>query len=147
MSQCTKDNNSSLIGVLMKNYYSRKKEYSNNFPNNATDYNIIVSRSNNRRCNFINNPTRIRGFDNKPYKISSNMPKLQDTTSFYLMNKVYNFTYLHEIPKDTLDLMLIRQNIDKKQRYDLVNNKKLKYGSYTSIQWPSRRFILPSLVS
>ena len=127
----------------MKNYYSRKKEYSNNFPrvqdfpriqdfpNNATDYNIIVSRSNNRRCNFINNPTRIRGFDNKPYKISSNMPKLQDTTSFYLMNKVYNFTYSNKIPKDTLDLMLIRQNIDKKQRYDLVNNKKLKYGRYT----------------
>jgi hypothetical protein len=59
------------------------------------------------------------------------MPKLQDTTSFYLMNKVYNFTYSNEIPKDTLDLMLIRQNIDKKQRYDLVNNKKLKYGRYT----------------
>jgi len=138
MLQYTKDNNYSLIGVLMKNYYSRKKDNSNNFPriqdfpNNATDYNIIVSRSNNR-CynNWVNNPTKITGFDNKPYKICSNMPKLQDTTSFYLMNKVYNFTYSNEIPKDTLDLMLIRQNIDKKQIYDLDNNKKLKYGKYT----------------
>jgi len=124
----------------MKKCYS--KDY---FAGGGHKYDIMLSRSNNRRCNLINNPTRITGFDKKPYKISSNMPKLQDTTSFYLMNKVYNFTYSNEIPIDTLDLMLIRQNIDKKQRYDLVNNKKLKYGNYTSIQWPSRRFILPSL--
>jgi hypothetical protein len=136
----------------MKNYYSRKKDYSNDFPrthdfpnnimlsNNATDYNIIVSRSNNRRYNnWVNNPTRIQGFDNKYYKVSSGIPKMQDTTSYFHMNKVYNFKYSNEIPKDTLDLMLIRQNIDKKQRYDLVNNKKLKYGKYTLA---SRRFNL-----
>lgn len=136
----------------MKNYYSRKKDYSNNFPrtqyfpnnimlsNNTADYNIIVSRSNNRRYNnWANNPTRIQGFDNKYYKTSSEIPKMQDTTSYFLMNKVYNFKYSNEIPKDTLDLMLIRQNIDKKQRYDLVNNAKLKYGKYTLA---SRRFNL-----
>ena len=122
-----------------------KKYYSKDYFEGGHKCDIMLSRSNNRRCNLINNPTKITGFDKKPYKISSNMPKLQDTTSFYLMNKVYNFTYSNEIPIDTLDLMLIRQNIDKKQRYDLVNNKKLKYGNYTSIQWPSRRFILPSL--
>jgi hypothetical protein len=122
-----------------------KKYYSKDYFAGGHICDIMLSRSNNRRCNLINNPTKITGFDKKPYKISSNMPKLQDTTSFYLMNKVYNFTYSNKIPIDTLDLMLIRQNIDKKQRYDLVNNKKLKYGNYTSIQWPSRRFILPSL--
>ena len=64
---------------------------------------------------------------------------MQDTTSYFLMNKVFNFKYSNEIHKDTLDLMLIRQNIDKKQRYDLVNNKNLKFGKYIL---PSRRFIL-----
>jgi hypothetical protein len=55
------------------------------------------------------------------------------------MNKVYDFTYSKKKAIDTMDLILIRQNIDKKQRYDLVNNKILKYGKYTS---SPRRFII-----
>ena len=133
----------------MVNYYPKKKCFnsfsrSQDFPNdimianNVNDYNIIISRNNNRRYNnWINNPTRIQGFDNKYYKTSSGFPKMQDTTSYFLMNKVFNFKYSNEIHKDTLDLMLIRQNIDKKQRYDLVNNKILKFGKYTL---PSHRF-------
>ena len=107
---------------------------------NNCDYNVIRSRIYNRSCyNWINKPISIPGFDKKSYKISSQLPKMQDTMSYNIMNKVYNFAYSKKKAIDTMDLILIRQNIDKKQRYDLVNNKILKYGKYTS---SPRRFII-----
>ncbi len=108
---------------------------------NSSDYNILRSKNYNR-CyyNLINKNLSIHGFDYKYYKISSQLPKIHDTMSYYIMNKTYDFiTYREGKSIDTMDLMLIRQNIDKKQRYDLVNNKILKYGKYTS---PPRRFII-----
>ena len=127
----------------MSKYYSKNsfpvgEDFNCNITINkiqGPDYNIIRSKSN---YSWIKKPTKIHGYDNKYYKISSQLPKLQDTTSFSLMNKVFDFRYSNDIPKDTMDMMLIRQNIDKKQRYDLLNNKKLRYGKYTL---PSRRFI------
>lgn len=107
--------------------------------NDINDINIIYSRNYNRINKFINKPLCIYGFDNKPYKISSQIPKLQDTMSYYIMKKSYDFSYNKDISIDTMDLMLIRQNIDKKQRYELVNNSNLKYGIYTLI---SRRFTI-----
>jgi hypothetical protein len=107
---------------------------------NSCDYNIIRSKIYNRSYyNWINKPICIPGFDKKSYKISSQLPKMHDTMSYNIMNKVYDFTYSKKKAIDTMDLILIRQNIDKKQRYDLVNNKILKYGKYTS---SPRRFII-----
>jgi hypothetical protein len=107
---------------------------------NISDYNILRSRIYNKiYYNWINKTLSIHGFDYKYYKISSQLPKIHDTMSYYIMNKVYIFTYTKEKSIDTLDLMLIRQNIDKKQRYENVDRKIVKYGKYTS---PSRRFII-----
>jgi len=107
---------------------------------NISDYNILRSRIYNKiYYNWINKTLSIHGFDYKYYKISSQLPKIQDTMSYYIMNKVYIFTYTKEKSIDTMDLMLIRQNIDKKQRYENVDRKIVKYGKYTS---PSRRFII-----
>jgi hypothetical protein len=107
---------------------------------NISDYNILRSRIYNKiYYNLINKRTCIPGFDKKIYKISSQLPKIHDTMSYYIMNKVYIFTYTKEKSIDTMDLMLIRQNIDKKQRYENVDRKIVKYGKYTS---PSRRFII-----
>jgi hypothetical protein len=107
---------------------------------NSSDYNILRSRIYNKiYYNWINKTLSIHGFDYKYYKISSQLPKIHDTMSYYIMNKVYIFTYSKEKSIDTMDLMLIRQNIDKKQRYENVDRKIVKYGKYTS---PSRRFII-----
>jgi hypothetical protein len=107
---------------------------------NISDYNILRSRIYNKiYYNWINKTLSIHGFDYKYYKISSQLPKIHDTMSYYIMNKVYIFTYTKEKSIDTMDLMLIRQNIDKKQRYENVDRKIVKYGKYTS---PSRRFII-----
>ena len=107
---------------------------------NISDYNILRSRIYNKiYYNWINKTLSIHGFDYKYYKISSQLPKIHDTMSYYTMNKVYIFTYTKEKSIDTMDLMLIRQNIDKKQRYENVDRKIVKYGKYTS---PSRRFII-----
>jgi hypothetical protein len=108
---------------------------------NSSDYNILRSRIYNRSYyNWINIRTRIPGFDNKYYKISSQLPNIHDTMSYYTFDKTYDFiTYREGKSIDTMDLMLIRQNIDKKQRYENVDRKIVKYGKYTS---PSRRFII-----
>jgi len=107
---------------------------------NTSDYNIICSRIYNR-CfyNWIDKSTSIPGFNKYSYKISSQIPVIQDTMSYLIMKKTYDFTYSKKKAIDTMDLMLIRQNIDKKQRYYMVNNKILKYGKYTT---SPRRFVI-----
>jgi hypothetical protein len=95
-----------------------------------TDFNIIASKNYNRIDNILRN-NNITGFNRKKYKISSNIPRIHDTLSYYQANKVFNYK-TYNTYWDTLDLTLIRQNIDKKQRYDSLDYKDIKYGKQLS---------------
>jgi hypothetical protein len=104
------------------------------------DYNTISSRNYNRTNNYFRN-NNITGFNRKKYKISSHIPMIHDTLSYYHLYK--NMNAIFKIGKytsiDTTDLMLMRQLIDKKQRYDslLYNSNK-----YRKPMAPSYRFEL-----
>lgn len=104
------------------------------------DYNTISSRNYNRTTNYFRN-NNITGFNRKKYKVSSHIPMIHDTLSFYHLHKNMNATF--KIGKyasiDTTDLMLMRQLIDKKQRYDslLYNTNK-----YRKPMAPAYRFEL-----
>jgi hypothetical protein len=93
------------------------------------DYNIISSRNYNRTSNYLRK-NNITGFNGKKYKISSHIPMIHDTLSYYHLHKDMNANYrgCNSISIDTMDLMLIRQQIDKKQRYDslLYNSRKYR---------------------
>jgi hypothetical protein len=102
-----------------------------------TDFNIIASKNYNRIDNILRN-NNITGYSRKKYKISSNIPRIHDTLSYNQINKVFNYK-TYNTYWDTLDLMLIRQNIDKKQRYDSLDYKDIKYGKQLS---SPRRFII-----
>jgi hypothetical protein len=103
-----------------------------------TDFNIIASKNYNRIDNIWRN-NNITGFNRKKYKISSNIPKIHDTLSYYQINKDFNYKTTYNTYWDTLDLTLIRQKIDKKQRYDSLDYKDVKYGKQLS---SPRRFII-----
>jgi len=103
-----------------------------------TDFNIIASKNYNRIDNIWRN-NNITGFNRKKYKISSNIPRIHDTLSYYQQNKDFNYKTTYNTYWDTLDLTLIRQNIDKKQRYDSLDYKYVKYGKQLS---SPRRFII-----
>jgi hypothetical protein len=102
------------------------------------DYNIISSRNYNRIYNYLRN-NNITGFNRKKYKICSHIPRIHDTLSYYLMIKDLNYTYNKNTYHDMIDLMIIRQKIDKKQRYDNLIYSTYKYGKYVSF---SHRFEL-----
>lgn len=102
------------------------------------DFNIIASKNYNRANNIWKN-NNITGFNRKKYKISSNIPRIHDTLSYYLMIKDLNYTYNKKHYLDTMDLMMIRQKVDKKQRYDNLIYSTKKYGKYLS---SPRRFEL-----
>lgn len=103
-----------------------------------TDFNIIASKNYNRIDNIWRN-NYITGFNRKKYKISSNIPRIHDTLSYYQQNKDFNYKTTYNTYWDTLDLTLIRQKIDKKQRYDSLDYKDVKYGKQLS---SPRRFII-----
>ena len=103
-----------------------------------TDFNIIASKNYNRIDNTWRN-NNITGFNRKKYKISSNIPRIHDTLSYYQINKDFNYKTTYNTYWDTLDLTLIRQKIDKKQRYDSLDYKYVKYGKQLS---SPRRFII-----
>jgi hypothetical protein len=92
------------------------------------DYNTISSRNYNRTSNYLRNDN-ITGFNKKKYKMSSNIPMIHDTLSYYHLHKDMNTIF--KIGKytsiDTTDLMLMRQIIDKKQRYDSLLYNPNKY--------------------
>jgi len=92
------------------------------------DYNTVSSRNYNRTTNYLRN-NNITGFNRKKYKISSHIPMIHDTLSYYHLHKNMNATF--KIGKyasiDTTDLMLMRQLIDKKQRYDTLLYNPNKY--------------------
>jgi hypothetical protein len=92
------------------------------------DYNIISSRNYNRTSNYLRK-NNITGFNGKKYKISSHIPMIHDTLSYYHLHKDMNANYrgCNSISIDTMDLMLIRQQIDKKQRYDSLLYNPRKY--------------------
>ena len=102
-----------------------------------TDFNIIASKNYNRIDNIWRN-NNITGFNRKKYKISSNIPRIHDSLSYYQQNKDFNYKIVNTY-RDTLDLTLIRQKIDKKQRYDSLDYKNVKYGKHLS---SPRRFII-----
>jgi hypothetical protein len=88
------------------------------------DYNTISSRNYNRANNYFRN-NNITGFNRKKYKISSHIPMIHDTLSYYHLHKITNATIdiYYKKSIDTTDLMLMRQIIDKKNRYnDLIYN-------------------------
>jgi len=93
------------------------------------DYNTISSRNHNRKSNYLRNDN-ITGFNKKKYKVSSHIPMIHDTLSYYHLHKDMNATF--KIGKytsiDTTDLMLMRQMIDKKQRYYSLLYNPNKYG-------------------
>ena len=103
-----------------------------------TDFNIIASKNYNRIDNIWRN-NNITGFNRKKYKISSNIPRIHDTLSYYQQNKDFNYKTTYNTYWDTLDFTLIRQKIDKKQRYDSLDYKDVKYGKQLS---SPRRFII-----
>ena len=103
-----------------------------------TDFNIIASKNYNRIDNTWRN-NNITGFNRKKYKISSNIPRIHDTLSYYQQNKDFNYKTTYNTYWDTLDFTLIRQKIDKKQRYDSLDYKYVKYGKQLS---SPRRFII-----
>lgn len=92
------------------------------------DYNTISSRNYNRTTNYLRN-NNITGFNRKKYKVSSHIPMIHDTLSYYHLYKNMNATF--KIGKyasiDTTDLMLMRQLIDKKQRCDSLLYNPNKY--------------------
>ena len=92
------------------------------------DYNTISSRNYNRTTNYFRN-NNITGFNRKKYKVSSHIPMIHDTLSYYHLHKNMNATFT--IGKyssiDTTDLMLMRQLIDKKQRCDSLLYNPNKY--------------------
>jgi hypothetical protein len=92
------------------------------------DYNIISSRNYNRTSNYLRK-NNITGFNRKKYKMSSHIPMIHDTLSYYHLHKDMNANYrgCNRISIDTMDLMLIRQQIDKKQRYDSLLYNPHKY--------------------
>jgi|LakMenE01Jun11ns_1017448.scaffolds.fasta_scaffold9768011_1 hypothetical protein len=104
------------------------------------DYNTISSRNYNRTSNYLRN-NNITGFNKKKYKMSSHIPMIHDTLSYYHLHKDMNATF--KICKlasiDTTDLMLMRQLIDKKQRYDSLLYNPDKYRKPMS---PAYRFEL-----
>ena len=102
-----------------------------------TDFNIIASKNYNRIDNIWRN-NNITGFNRKKYKISSNIPRIHDSLSYYQQNKDFNYKIVNTY-WDTLDFTLIRQKIDKKQRYDSLDYKYVKYGKQLS---SPRRFII-----
>ena len=93
------------------------------------DYNTISSRNYNRTTNYFRNNNNITGFNRKKYKMSSHIPMIHDTLSYYHLHKNMNATF--KISKyasiDTTDLMLMRQLIDKKQRCDSLLYNPNKY--------------------
>ena len=103
-----------------------------------TDFNIIASKNYNRIDNIWRN-NNITGFNRKKYKISSNIPRIHDSLSYYQQNKDFNYKTTYNTYWDTLDFTLIRQKIDKKQRYDSLDYKYVKYGKHLS---SPRRFII-----
>ena len=104
------------------------------------DYNTVSSRNYNRTTNYLRN-NNITGFNRKKYKVSSHIPMIHDTLSYYHLHKNMNTTF--KIGKyasiDTTDLMLMRQLIDKKQRYDSLLYNANKYRKPMA---PSCRFEL-----
>jgi len=92
------------------------------------DYNTISSRNYNRTSNYLRN-NNITGFNKKKYKMSSHIPMIHDTLSYYHLHKNMNANYrwVNNISIDTTDLMLMRQLIDKKQRYDSLLYNPNKY--------------------
>ena len=104
------------------------------------DYNTVSSRNYNRTTNYFRN-NNITGFNRKKYKVSSHIPMIHDTLSYYHLQKNMNATF--KIGKyasiDTTDLMLMRQLIDKKQRYDSLQYNSNKYRKPMA---PSYRFEL-----
>jgi len=104
------------------------------------DYNTISSRNYNRITNYFKN-NDIIAFNRKKYKMSSHIPMIHDTLSYYILHKNMNSTFNN--PKnssiDTMDLMLIRQLIDKKQRCDSLLYNPNKYGTHMML---SKRFEL-----
>lgn len=92
------------------------------------DYNTISSRNYNRTTNYLRN-NNITGFNRKKYKVSSHIPMIHDTLSYYHLHKNMNATF--KIGKygsiDTTDLMLMRQLIDKKQRCNSLLYNPNKY--------------------
>ena len=92
------------------------------------DYNTISSRNYNRANNYFRN-NNITGFNRKKYKISSHIPMIHDTLSYYHLHKNMNATIdiYYKKSIDTTDLMLMRQLIDKKQRYDTLLYNSNKY--------------------
>ena len=92
------------------------------------DYNTISSRNYNRTSNYLRN-NNITGFNKKKYKMSSHIPMIHDTLSYYDLHKNMNANYrgVNNISIDTMDLMLMRQLIDKKQRYDSLLYNPNKY--------------------
>jgi hypothetical protein len=92
------------------------------------DYNIISSRNYNRTSNYLRK-NNIIGFNRKKYKICSHIPMIHDTLSYYHLHKDMNANYrgCNRISIDTMDLVLIRQQIDKKQRYDSLLYNPHKY--------------------
>ena len=111
-------------------YYIENIKYS--------DLNIIASKK--YKTNNIWKNITMTGFNRKKYKISSHIPNIHDSLSYYLMNKDLNNIYDISVNLDTTDVMLIRQIIDKKTRYDNVNyTYGNKYRNYISL---SHRFNL-----
>ena len=104
------------------------------------DYNTISSRNYNRTTNYFRN-NNITGFNRKKYKVSSHIPMIHDTLSYYHLHKNMNATFKIEkyASIDTTDLMLMRQLIDKKQRYDSLLYNANKYRKPMA---PSCRFEL-----
>lgn len=92
------------------------------------DYNTISSRNYNRTTNYFRN-NNITGFNRKKYKVSSHIPMIHDTLSYYHLHKNMNatFTIGKYASIDTTDLMLMRQLIDKKQRCDSLLYNPNKY--------------------
>ena len=105
------------------------------------DYNTISSRNYNRTTNYFRNNHNITGFNRKKYKVSSHIPMIHDTLSYYHLQKDMNAIF--KIGKyayiDTMDLMLMRQLIDKKQRYDSLLYNPNKYRTPMA---PAYRFEL-----
>lgn len=103
------------------------------------DYNIFISRNYNKRINNFRNIIEITGFNRKKFKISSHIPQIHDTLSYYHLSKDMKASLY--IPKntymDTMDLLLIRQKIDKKQRYNSIQYNPHKYAKHITL---SRRF-------
>lgn len=104
------------------------------------DYNTISSKNYNRMTNHFRN-NDMTGFNGKKYKVSSHIPMVHDTLSYFHLQKNMKATFNIPINAsiDTCDLMLMRQIIDKKQRCDSLPYNSNKYGKAMTL---SNRFEL-----